>query len=158
MNASPMTEDELFARGILPLALDVHMAVHGTSDGLSECTAIVAYLQKRIAEWEPSHPTSSTFDLMVKALVLSAIAEWEAYELAQVIERRAVLCAPGGAEPVNAWNTCAKCSQLVDCDDVHDGSEVVCLGCSAVNVVVEAQDGSFELVLATRDSDAEPEA
>lgn len=58
----------------------------------------------------------------------------------------------------DAWNTCAKCGQLVDCDDVHDGCEVVCLGCSAVNVVVEAQDGSFELVLATRDSDAEPEA
>lgn len=153
-----MTEDELFARGILPLALDVHMAVHGTSDGLSECSAIVAYLQKRIDEWQPAHPTSSTFDLMVKALVLSAIAEWEAYELAQVIERCAVLCAPGGDRSLNAWNTCAKCGQLVDCDDVRDGSEAVCLGCSAVNVVVEGSDGSFWLVLATRDSDAETEA
>jgi ribosomal protein S27E len=34
------------------------------------------------------------------------------------------------------WNTCPKCKNEVDVDDVFDGSEVRCLGCRTVLVVV----------------------
>ena len=41
------------------------------------------------------------------------------------------------SEAPKAWNTCPGCDQLVDADDVHDGSEVRCLGCQRWLVVVE---------------------
>lgn len=43
------------------------------------------------------------------------------------------------------WNTCRECKQEVDCDDVHDGSEVRCLGCGRRFVVVEFEGPVFGL-------------
>ena len=44
------------------------------------------------------------------------------------------------------WNWCHKCWQPVDVHaDSHDGTEVRCLGCRRLMVVVELTDGSFLL-------------
>lgn len=72
--------------------------------------------------------------------------------IARMVARGDILIVDDDGEPAVMlagvpWNKCAKCGQLVDCDDVHDGCEVRCLGCGAVNVVVEAGDGSFSLAL-----------
>lgn len=43
------------------------------------------------------------------------------------------------------WNKCHACGQLVDCDDVTDGSEVRCLGCRAWSVVTLWRDDAWTL-------------
>lgn len=43
---------------------------------------------------------------------------------------------------MTAWNWCPHCKQLVDADDVHDGSEVRCLGCDRWYVCVSFGDGA----------------
>lgn len=44
-----------------------------------------------------------------------------------------------------AWNWCTHCKQLVDADDIHDGSVVRCLGCNQTFVCVSYADGSWSL-------------
>jgi hypothetical protein len=44
-----------------------------------------------------------------------------------------------------AWNWCHHCRQLVDADDIRDGSEVRCLGCRRTFVCVACTDGSWVL-------------
>lgn len=43
------------------------------------------------------------------------------------------------------WNTCPKCKNEVDVDDACDGSEVRCLGCRTVLVVVECDGDTWRL-------------
>lgn len=43
------------------------------------------------------------------------------------------------------WNRCPKCGQIADATDVHDGSEIRCLGCRAWCVVVELDGGGWRL-------------
>lgn len=39
------------------------------------------------------------------------------------------------------WNWCEFCEQLVDADDVHDGSEVLCHGCDRIYDVHSDAEG-----------------
>lgn len=43
----------------------------------------------------------------------------------------------------DSWNTCPKCKNAIDADDVFDGSEVCCLGCRTVYVVAIAGDKAW---------------
>ncbi len=45
----------------------------------------------------------------------------------------------------DCWNWCSFCEQLVDADDVHDGSEVRCIGCERWYVVVSYEEGPWQL-------------
>jgi len=49
------------------------------------------------------------------------------------------------ARNLAAWNWCDHCRQLVDADDVHDGSEVKCLGCERVYVCTAFDGGEWRL-------------
>ena len=51
----------------------------------------------------------------------------------------------GRSAAAKSWNWCRWCKQLVDADDVHDGSEVKCIGCGRWFVVVTYQDGTASL-------------
>ena len=45
------------------------------------------------------------------------------------------------------WNWCHYCRQLIDADDIHDGSEVRCFGCRRVFVCVSYAGGGWKLAL-----------
>jgi len=55
-------------------------------------------------------------------------------------------------EPTS-WNWCPKCEQLVDADDITDGSEVRCHGCNRVYTCVFYENGSWGLVSAEDPAD-----
>lgn len=61
------------------------------------------------------------------------------------------------AEPLDPWNRCPTCSELVDVDDCVDGSEVRCLACNARLVLAEYVDETCGLVLADEGDGEEPE-
>ena len=45
----------------------------------------------------------------------------------------------------DSWNTCPRCRNSVDADDVHDGSEVYCHGCDIPLVCVNFTDETWAL-------------
>ena len=67
---------KFFDRGVLRIALDIHMTVTGSYERPdTEQHEDVEYLQKRLDEWGPSITNAKDFDVMVKRLIEVALQE-----------------------------------------------------------------------------------
>lgn len=76
-----MTDDDLFAMGLLAIASAIHMAATGASDEHTKVVErYVEYLNCRLVEWQPSlherYPPYALYDETVRQLCNIAISGW----------------------------------------------------------------------------------